>query len=143
MTSATTAVSPIPVDNEPTLTVGEVARAAGVAPSAVRFYDAQGLVASIRTAGNQRRFYPIDSCFIRIVRVAQRAGLSVAEIRALMADIPADRRAIRVEDFLRLRTRLEKDVRERIAALTNVLDDLTSDRKLCDMATERPAGIAG
>ncbi len=121
---------------EATLTVRDVASAAGIAASAVRFYDDNGLLASVRTAGNQRRFYPIDACLVKIIRVAQRAGLSVAEIRALMADLPDKRADVTIADFGRLRAQLEADVRERIAALTNVLDDLTSERKLCDMPTE-------
>jgi MerR family redox-sensitive transcriptional activator SoxR len=121
---------------EATLTVRDVADAAGIAASAVRFYDDNGLLASVRTAGNQRRFYPIDACLVKIIRVAQRAGLSVAEIRALTADLPQQRGDVTVADFGRLRAQLEADVRERIAALTNVLDDLTSQRKLCDVPTE-------
>ncbi|HEX4222957.1 MAG TPA: MerR family DNA-binding transcriptional regulator [Pseudonocardiaceae bacterium] len=121
---------------DPTLTVGDVARAAGIAASAVRFYDDNGLLASVRTAGNQRRFHQIDACLVKIIRVAARAGLSVAEIRALMDDLPARRADVTVEDFRMLRARLEADVRERIAALTNVLDDLTSTHKLCDVPTE-------
>ena len=121
---------------EPTLTVGDVARSAGIAASAVRFYDDNGLLASVRTAGNQRRFYPIDACLVKIIRVAQRAGLSVADIRDLMADLPAARGEVTVADFGRLRDQLEADVRERIAALTNVLDDLTTTYKLCDVPTE-------
>ena len=121
---------------EATLTVSDVAAAAGIAASAVRFYDDNGLLASVRTAGNQRRFYPIDACLVKIIRVAQRAGLSVAEIRALMADLPDKRGDVTVADFGRLREHFEADVRERIAALTNVLDDLTSTRKLCDVPTE-------
>ena len=124
------------MDTEPTLTVGDVARAAGVAASAVRFYDDNGVLASVRTAGNQRRFYPIDACLVKIIRVAQRAGLSVAEIRALMADLPAKRGEVTVAEFGRLRDELEADVRERIVALTNVLDDLVSTQKLCEVPTE-------
>ena len=121
--------------SEPTLTVSDVAEAAGIKNSAVRFYDDNGLLASVRTAGNQRRFYRIDACLVKIIRVAGRAGLSVAEIRALMADLPARRGDVTVADFARLRARLEADVRERIAALTNVLDDLVSTQKLCDVPT--------
>jgi MerR family transcriptional regulator, redox-sensitive transcriptional activator SoxR len=117
---------------EPRLTVGDLARASGVAPSAVRFYEKHGLVSSRRTSGNQRRFYEVESCLIKIIRVAQRVGLSVAEIRDLMADLP-DRRDITIQDWARLRTRLEEEVRERIEALTEVLDDLTGERKLCEV----------
>jgi MerR family transcriptional regulator, redox-sensitive transcriptional activator SoxR len=116
----------------PELTVGDLARASGVAPSAVRFYEKHGLVTAERTSGNQRRFYEVDACLIKIIRVAQRVGLSVAEIRELMSDLP-DRREITIDDWFRLRTRLEREVRERIQALTEVLDDLTSEQKLCEV----------
>jgi MerR family redox-sensitive transcriptional activator SoxR len=130
MTASTVA----PLNNEPTLTVSDVARASGVAPSAVRFYDRHGLVTSERTSGNQRRFYEVDGCLIKIIRVAQRAGLSVDEIRRLLSALPRNRREITIDDFLLLRQRLEQEVRERIQALTDVLDDLTSEQKLCEVS---------
>src|SRR4051812_1875058 len=117
---------------EPRLTVGDLARASGVAPSAVRFYEKNGLVTSERTSGNQRRFYEVDACLIKIIRVAQRVGLSVGEIRDLMSGLP-DRREITIADWCRLRERLEQEVRERIEALAEVLDDLTSGEKLCEV----------
>ena len=117
---------------EPRLTVGDLARASGVAPSAVRFYEKNGLVTSERTSGNQRRFHEIDACLIKIIRVAQRVGLSVSEIRDLMSGLP-DRRDITIADWRRLRERLEQEVRERIEALAEVLDDLTSEEKLCEV----------
>ena len=36
------------------LTIGEVSRRSGVAPSALRFYEERGLIVSVRSAGNQR-----------------------------------------------------------------------------------------
>lgn len=119
---------------EPTLTVSCLAQASGVAASAVRFYDNHGLIPSVRTTGNQRRFYEIDSCLVKIIRVAQRVGLSVAEIRDLLADLP-DRPDITTEDWYRLRRRLEDEVRIRIEALTSVLDDFTTEDRLCDVPT--------
>lgn len=120
------------VQESPSLTVGDLARASGVAPSAVRFYESHGLVTSERTSGNQRRFYEVDACVIKIIRVAQRVGLSVAEIRDLMAGLPASR-DIAIGDWRRLREHLEQEVRRRIAELTEVLDDLTSEAKLCEV----------
>jgi MerR family redox-sensitive transcriptional activator SoxR len=110
-----------------------MARGSGVAPSAVRFYEKHGLITSERTPGNQRRFHQADECLIKIIRVAQRVGLSVAEIRDILADLPEDHSEITIGDFLRLRRRLESEVRQRIDALTTVLDDLTSEQKLCDV----------
>jgi MerR family redox-sensitive transcriptional activator SoxR len=132
-----TAATLTPRAMEPTLTVSDLARASGVAPSAVRFYEKHGLVTSERTSGNQRRFYEADGCLIKIIRVAQRVGLSVAEIRDLMSGLP-DRREITVDDWFQLRRRLEREVHERIQALTDVLDDLTADQKLCDVPPRRP-----
>jgi MerR family redox-sensitive transcriptional activator SoxR len=123
-----------------TLTVSDLARAAGVASSAVRFYEKQGLITSQRTLGNQRRFHRVDECLVKIIRVAQRVGLSVAEIRALMADLPESSRDITVDDFLRLRHRLEDEARTRIQALTAALDDLSTDRELCELPPKDPRG---
>jgi MerR family transcriptional regulator, redox-sensitive transcriptional activator SoxR len=130
---------------EPTLTVSGLAQSSGVAASAVRFYDNHGLIPSVRTTGNQRRFYEIDSCLVKIIRVAQRVGLSVAEIRDLLAGLP-DRPDITIEDWYRLRHRLEEEVRIRIKALTSVLDDLTTEDRLCDVPPRaeherRPNGL--
>lgn len=61
-----------------------------MAPSAVRFYEAHGLITSERTAGNQRRFHESDACRIKVIRVAQRIGLSVAEIRKRLDGLPLD-----------------------------------------------------
>lgn len=117
---------------EATLTVGDLARQSGVAESAVRFYEKHGLISSERTPGNQRRFRETTACIIKIVRVAQRVGLSVAEIRELMSDLPGPSE-ITIDDWFHLRERLEKEVRQRIDALHAVLGDLTSDGKLCEL----------
>lgn len=135
--AAITPLQPTPLADEPTLTMSDLARVSGVAASAVRFYEKHGLITSLRTAGNQRRFHEIDGCLIKIIRVAQRAGLSVAEIRQLMSDLP-ERREITIDDWFRLRHRLEEEVHQRIQALTDLLDDLTSDQKLCELPPVQP-----
>lgn len=122
---------------EPTLSVSDLARATGVAASAIRFYEQHGLISSERTSGNQRRFYRADECLVKIIRVAQRVGLSVAEIREQMADLPQDSRDVSLDDFLRLRHRLEHEARQRIRALTEVLDDLTTDQELCEIPPKK------
>jgi MerR family redox-sensitive transcriptional activator SoxR len=135
MTPTTT---PTTRPTEPTLTVGDLARAAGVAPSAVRFYENNGLITSVRTRGNQRRFHRVDECLVKIIRVAQRVGLSVAEIREHLADLPPNSHDITIDDFLRLRKRLEREAHDRIQALNAVLDDLATDQKLCEIPPRTP-----
>lgn len=125
--------------SRPMLTVSALARASGITPSAVRFYEKHGLITGERTSGNQRRFHQVNACLIKIIRVAQRVGLSVAEIRELMADLPADDRGITVDDFLRLRRRLEQEARTRLQALMDVLDDLGSEQRLCEVSPAKPS----
>ncbi|HWE90455.1 MAG TPA: MerR family DNA-binding transcriptional regulator [Pseudonocardiaceae bacterium] len=134
----TTATTTSELTTAPTLTVSDLARGSGVAPSAVRFYEKHGLITSERTPGNQRRFHQVDECIVKIIRVAQRVGLSVAEIRGLMADLPGDRGQVGIDDFRRLRLRLEAELRQRMDALAEVLDDLTSDEKLCELPPKPP-----
>jgi MerR family transcriptional regulator, redox-sensitive transcriptional activator SoxR len=113
-----------------TLTVGELARASGVAVSAVRFYEKHGLITSERTHGNQRRFHPTNVCLIKIVRVAQRVGLTVAEIRTHLTSLPTNPTPT---DFHHIRLRLETEAHTRIQSLTQVLNDLATGQELCQV----------
>lgn len=112
------------------LTVGDLARATGIAPSAVRFYETHGLLTSERTASNQRRFSELDVCRTKIIRVAQRVGLSIAEIRALLDELPAEPV---LADWQRLGERLVTEATQRIQQLRHVLDDIASGDKLCEL----------
>jgi MerR family redox-sensitive transcriptional activator SoxR len=120
------------VHNKPALTVGQLAHASRVAPSAVRFYEEQGLISAERTSGNQRRFRRSDACRIKVIRVAQRIGLTVNEIRHRLDDLPVTPEPTS-EDWRRLNQRLVRDAHRRIEQLTGVLADLTSDQQLCDL----------
>lgn len=114
----------------PGLTVSEVARESGVTGSAIRFYEAQGLIAAERTSGGQRRFDDQAACRIKVARVAQRIGLSVQEIRDLLATLPSNPG---LEDWSRLHARLMAEATSRIAELTAALEDIGSGRKLCEL----------
>jgi MerR family redox-sensitive transcriptional activator SoxR len=73
------------------LTIGELARRTGLSVSAIRFYEARGLVAAIRTAGNQRRFLRSDIRRLSFALIGQRLGLTVAEIEAELRSLPQGR----------------------------------------------------
>lgn len=64
------------------ITIGELARRTGLSVSAIRFYEARGLVNSVRSAGNQRRFARADIRRLSFALIAQQLGLSLAEIDA-------------------------------------------------------------
>lgn len=76
----------------PRLSVGEVAQRAGVAVSTVHFYESKGLITSVRNTGNQRRYTPDVLRYLAIIKVAQRAGIPLEEIKdALGPYIPGRR----------------------------------------------------
>ncbi len=105
------------------LTVGEVAKRSGVAVSAVHFYESKGLIKSVRSAGNQRRFERIVLRRIAIVKVAQRAGISLAEIRAALASLPSGEH-LSARNWAALSKRWKDDLDERILRLTQLRDQL-------------------
>jgi MerR family redox-sensitive transcriptional activator SoxR len=79
------------------LTVGEVARRSGIAVSTLHFYEAKGLIASMRTEGNQRRFSRDILRRVAIIRVAQGLGIPLAEIAVLLKPIPAGKQPTAAE----------------------------------------------
>jgi MerR family redox-sensitive transcriptional activator SoxR len=72
---------------EATLSIGEVARRAGVNVSAIRFYEREGLLPEPERAGGQRRFGEDVVRRLGFIAVAKRAGFSLNEIRALLSSI--------------------------------------------------------
>jgi len=105
------------------LTVGEVARRSGVAVSTLHFYEAKGLIRSLRSDGNQRRYPRGMLRRIAIIRVAQRTGMPLAAIRQALAAIPADR-PVTAADWTRLSASWKAELDDRIAALTALRDQL-------------------
>ena len=105
------------------LTVGELAERSGVAVSAIHFYESKGLLGSVRTTGNQRRFAREELRRVAIIRLAQRAGISLGEIRDALATLPSDR-AISARDWRRLSARWKDDLEARIHRLEALRDQL-------------------
>ncbi|MGW9113454.1 redox-sensitive transcriptional activator SoxR [Microbacterium sp. NPDC055683] len=73
------------------LTVGEVSRRTGVAVSALHYYERLGLIASSRTAGNQRRYRRHMIRRVTLISVAKRLGIPLADVGAALRDVPLDR----------------------------------------------------
>jgi MerR family redox-sensitive transcriptional activator SoxR len=99
-----------------TFTVGEVAERAGVATSALRFYEVEGLISSDRTPAGHRRYTADVLRRVSFIRVAQRVGLSLAEIRTALDSLP-DRRTPTRSDWERLASQWRPMLDERIALL--------------------------
>jgi MerR family transcriptional regulator, redox-sensitive transcriptional activator SoxR len=109
--------------HEPGLTVGQVARRSGVAASAIRFYEAQGLISSDRTAGNQRRYHGDVMCRLAMIEACQRVGLTLAEVSQALAALTPGQAPTR-QDWDALAERLRDQAQSRIDQLSQVLRDL-------------------
>ena len=84
---------------EALLSIGEVARRAGVRPSALRFYEAAGLLNTPARRGGQRRYSPTVLQRLAVIELGQRAGFTIAEIRELLAGTTADAASARWRDL--------------------------------------------
>jgi MerR family redox-sensitive transcriptional activator SoxR len=107
------------------LSIGDVAARSGVATSALRFYETQGLIASQRTAGNQRRYERAVLRRIALIRAGRAAGIPLERIRAALDTLPPGRTPTR-RDWERLSRVWRSDLDEQIALLHAVRDRLTT-----------------
>jgi MerR family redox-sensitive transcriptional activator SoxR len=108
----------------PHLTIGELAARSGVAASALRFYEARGLIRAERSAGGQRRYPRPMLRRVAFVRAAQRVGLSLEEIATALAVLPHERTATRA-DWERLSRSWRGHLLSRIAELERLERSLT------------------
>ena len=106
-----------------TLSVGEVARRSAVAVSTLHFYEARGLISAQRTAGNQRRYARDVLRRVAFIRVAQRVGISLAEIDAALATLPAGAAPTRA-DWARLSAAWRTELDQRMVQLKKLRDTL-------------------
>ena len=107
------------------ITIGELARRSGAAACALRFYEAEGLIAGSRTPGGQRQ-YPRDVLRrVAFIRAAQAVGLSLEQIRAALAGLPGQRTPTKA-DWERLSQAWQPLLDQRIAALVALRDQLSS-----------------
>lgn len=106
------------------LTIGQLSARSGLASSALRYYEELGLVESVRTTGNQRRYTQATLRRVAFVRSAQRVGLTLDEVAEALATLPSGRTPTR-SDWTRLsrswRPRIEAQI-ERLERLRDKLD---------------------
>lgn len=131
------------------LTIGELAQRSGQATSALRFYEAEGLISAERTQGGQRRFRRGSLRRVAFVRAAQRVGLSLEEIRSALNQLPNNRTPTRT-DWARLSRDWRPFIDRRIEELEQLRDELTScigcgclSLKTCALANPEDAAAKG
>jgi MerR family transcriptional regulator, redox-sensitive transcriptional activator SoxR len=107
------------------VTIGEFARRAGVAASALRYYEQLGLISSERTAGGQRRYPRVMLRRVAFIRAAQTVGLSLAEVRTALARLP-DERTPNKADWNQVSATWIRHVDDRISELEQLRATLNS-----------------
>lgn len=107
------------------LTIGEVQERTGVASSALRFYESEGLIFSERSPGGQRRFARETLRRVAFIRVAQRVGLSLEDIRSALSLLPEGRTPNK-GDWAKLSRAWRPRLEEQIAVLEALRDQLDS-----------------
>ena len=105
------------------LSIGQVAARTGLAVSAIRFYEEEGLVNPGRNAGGQRRFHRSDIRRLSFVMIAQRLGFTIAEIRGRLAGLP-DNRTPTQRDWTRISRGFRADLDRRIRMMTDLRERL-------------------
>ena len=105
------------------LTIGQMAQRSGLPISTLHFYERRGLITSQRDKGN-RRVYRRDTLRrVTVIKVAQRAGVTLTEIEAALSHLP-EKRVPNTADWERLSTNWHADLTARIETLTALRDKL-------------------
>ena len=107
------------------LPIGALAERTGVAPSALRFYEAEDLIHAMRTEGGQRRYHRDAIRRVSFIRVAQQVGLSLNEIHEALASLP-DNRTPTHQDWQRLSASWRPRLDAQIAMLERLRDRLAT-----------------
>ena len=103
--------------------IGEIARRTGLSVSAIRFYETRGLVTSLRSHGNQRRFARGDIRRLSFVLIAQKLGLGLTEIEAELARLPQGRTPT-LADWRKISASVREQLDARIALLVRTRQKL-------------------
>ena len=107
------------------LSIGQISDRTGLAPSAIRYYEEENLVAPFRNAGGQRRYDRADIRRLSFVMIAQQLGFSIKQIKEALASLP-DNRTPTKADWERLSQQFRDDLDARIAQMEALRQNLSS-----------------
>ncbi|WP_268236381.1 redox-sensitive transcriptional activator SoxR [Actibacterium pelagium] len=95
------------------LTIGQMSERTGLATSAIRFYEEQGLVHPFRTDTGQRRYDRADLRRLSFIMISQGLGFSIAQIRESLSKLPENRTPTKA-DWTRLSKGFQQELDARI-----------------------------
>lgn len=105
------------------LSIGALAERTGLAVSAIRYYESEGLVHPWRNDGGQRRFERSDIRRLSFVMIAQKFGFTISRIRDVMRRLP-EKRTPTPADWGKISEEFRDELDQRIAALQTMRDKL-------------------
>lgn len=108
-----------------TLGIGAVSERTGVAPSALRYYERERLIGSVRSESGHRRYARDVLRRVSFIRIAQSVGLSLDEVRATLATLP-DGRTPTEQDWERVAASWGPRLDAQIALLQRMRERLCS-----------------
>ena len=110
-----------------TLSIGQLAQELGVRTSAIRFYESEGLLEPTARVSGQRRYSPSARARVSLIKLAQGAGFTIAEILQLLQGFPAGATASQRWGSLIKAKRLEIERRQKeLEAMSDILERLAS-----------------
>lgn len=112
-----------PTQRRNEISIGTLSDRTGLAVSAIRYYETQGLVAPERNAGGQRRFLRSDIRRLSFVMIAQKFGFTLDRIREVLGRLP-EKRTPTAADWTEISHDFRAELDEQIAALTRLRNKL-------------------
>jgi MerR family redox-sensitive transcriptional activator SoxR len=106
------------------LTIGAMSKRTGVATSALRFYEAEGLIHATRSPSGQRRYTRDTIRRVSFIRGAQEVGLTLDDIATALRSLP-EHRTPNKKDWERLARSWQPRIDHQIAMLERLRDRLT------------------
>ena len=107
------------------LTIGQMARRTGLAVSAIRFYETEGLISANRNRGGHRRFARAQVRRVSFILIAQQFGLTLPQIKNVLSALP-DSRTPTAKDWALISKDLRTYLDKRITDLERMRDSLDS-----------------
>src|SRR5215831_12491462 len=121
------------------MSIGEVARQAGIRPSAIRYYESMGVLPPARLVSTKRRYTADIFPRLAIIKIAQRAGFTVEEMRLVLnsqqgdANLSGGWRALAQKKLSEIETRMQQ-----LATMRSILQEALSQEHLTtDEAIDR------
>jgi MerR family transcriptional regulator, redox-sensitive transcriptional activator SoxR len=107
----------------PWLSIGQVAALSELSVATIRFYEEKELIGSTRTAGNQRRYHSSVIRRLAIIKIAQRVGISLQELKSLFITLPNHKSATK-KDWEKMSKQWQEQLNAKIEILLLLRDQL-------------------